>query len=125
MKDVRIFQNANQGLRIDTNGNTAAFGTLVDADEIQVANNNNGIVVTTGGTAAVLMLANSNVSNNAGVGISGNGASARIRVGTTTITGNGTGVSIAAGAIVNTYGNNRNDGNGADGAFTLPAIDEE
>jgi hypothetical protein len=40
----------------------------------------------------------------------------------TTITGNGTGLAFGGGALVNTYGNNRLDGNGADGAFTAPPI---
>jgi hypothetical protein len=127
MEDVRVMDNANQGLRVDMTGNTAAFGTIVDIDDSEFVNNNNGIIVNApaGTTAAVVMVANSNVSNNAGTGISASGSSlARIRVGTTTITGNGTGVTVGAGTTINTYGNNRNDGNGVNGSFTLPAIPE-
>jgi hypothetical protein len=52
------------------------------------------------------------------------GAAARLRVGRTTITANATGVTRAGGAIINSYGNNQTDGNGAPGAFTLPALPE-
>ena len=48
-----------------------------------------------------------------------------IRVGGTAITGNVTGVSAVNSANINTYGDNRNDGNTADGAFTLPIIPGE
>ncbi|HEX9964534.1 MAG TPA: hypothetical protein VGB04_06070 [Allosphingosinicella sp.] len=124
MKDVRVFQNANQGLRIDTTSNTAPFGTIVDVEESSFASNNNGVVLVGGGTPAILMINDSNISMNLNVGISSNGANATGRVGNTTITGNGTGILLNGGAL-HTYGNNRVDGNLPDGAFTLPALVED
>lgn len=122
LEDVRVMHNANQGIRIDTTNNTAVFGTIVDVDDSEVVNNNNGIVVVTGGTTAALMLTDSNVSHNGGIGISASGALTTGRVGNSTITGNATGLSVGGGAVLNTYNDNRVDGNGADGSFTLPAI---
>jgi len=128
LENVRVLQNANQGLRIDTTGNTSGFGTIVDIDDSEFVSNNNGIIVNAPAftTAAIVMVANSNVSHNLATGISTSGSSnAQVRVATTTITGNGTGVSVGAGTTINTYGNNRNVGNGANGAFTLPALNED
>ena len=50
------------------------------------------------------------------------GAASVARVGNTTITGNLDALSIAGGASIFTYGNNRVDGNTNDTAFTLPVI---
>ena len=127
LRNVRVQNNSSTGLNINTTGNTAPFGTIVEVEESRFSGNANGIAVNApaGTTAAVLMVDDAAVSNNSGIGISSAGTLARIRVGNTVITGNATGVSVGAGSFINTYGNNRNDGNGADGAFTLPAIVEE
>jgi len=127
MRNVSAQNGTGTGLNINTTGNTAPFGTIVNVEESRFSGNVNGIVVNApaGTTAAVVMVDDSDVSNNSSFGLSTQGSSnARMRVGNTVITGNATGVSVAAGAI-NTYGNNRNDGNGSDGAFTLPIIAEE
>jgi hypothetical protein len=127
LRNVRVQNNSGTGLNVNTTGNTAPFGTIVEVEESRFSGNANGILVTApaGSTAAVVMVDDAAVSNNSGIGISTSGSLARIRVGNTVITGNATGVSVGAGSIINTYGNNRNDGNGNDGAFTLPAIAEE
>jgi hypothetical protein len=122
LEDVRVIGNANQGIRIDTTGNTAPFGTLVDIDDSEIVNNQNGINLNSGGTTASLMLANSNVSHNGINGVVATGALSTGRVGNTTIYGNAVGVAVSGGATLNTYNDNRVDGNGSDGSFTLPAI---
>jgi hypothetical protein len=68
------------------------------------------------------MLTNSSVSNNSGVGVLATGSSASARVSNTTINANGTGVAIGAPAQVQTYGNNRLNGNTTDGVFSSPPI---
>ena len=127
LRNVRVQNNSGTGLNVLTTGNTAPFGIVVEVEESRFTGNANGIVVNAqaGTTAGVVMVDDAAVSNNSGTGISTSGSLARIRVGNTVITGNGTGVTVGAGSFINTYGNNRNDGNGADGAFTLPIIPEE
>ena len=128
MTNVRVEDNANNGIRIDTTGATSVAGVNATIDNSSISGNTNGLVVNTpAGTMNVnVMLVNSAVSNNSGTGLLASGATARIRVGTTVVTGNGTGVSFGGGASVNTYGNNRLNGNiTADGLFTAPPIDEQ
>ena len=124
LRDVRIYNNSGTGLRIDTTGNTAPFGIILAIREGTFAGNAGGISVNTpaGTTAAIVTLDHSEVSGNSGTGIATSGTASTIRVGNTIITGNTTGVSVGAGTTINTSGNNRNRGNGADGAFTLPVL---
>ena len=124
----RIENNANNGFRVDTTGNTNVAGVNVTIDGVTLSGNTNGVVANTpaGTTTVNVMLRNSDVSNNATNGLLASGGTARIRVANTAITGNGTGVSLGGGAIINTYGNNLLNGNTvADGAFTAPAINPQ
>jgi hypothetical protein len=127
LRNVRVHNNANDALRIDTTGNTSPFGTTVTIAESTFAGSAQGIAVNVPAatTAVVVSLNDSIVANNTTSGITATGTNARLRVANTTIHGNGTGVVISGGANVNTYGNNRLDGNGSDGSFTLPAIPED
>lgn len=126
LRSVRLQNNVNNAFRVDTTGNTGP-GITVSIEDSQLVGSSNGLVVSTpaGTTSATVMLANSTVSNNSGIGILASGAAARARVGNTTITGNGTGVLFGGGANVNSYGDNRLDGNTTDGAFTAPVIPKE
>jgi len=123
LKDVRVVNNANNGFRVDTTGNTGP-GVTVSIEDSTFAGNANGVVLNTpaGTTTATVMLNGSVVAHNSGIGILAAGAGARFRVGNTSITGNITGLNFGGGAIVNSYGDNRLDGNGTDGAFTAPVI---
>lgn len=124
----RFRNNSSNGFRIDTTGNVNPAGINVTIDQSSFTGNANGVVVNgpAGTSNAQVLLANSTVSNNSTTGILGSGTLARIRVGNTSISGNNTGVSAGGGSNVNTYGNNRLNGNiAADGAFTLPAIGQQ
>jgi hypothetical protein len=124
----RLENNANNGFRVDTTGNTNVAGVNATIDNTSVSGNTNGVVVNApiGTTTINVMLQNAEVSNNTGTGLLASGGTARIRVANTAITGNATGVSAGAGGIINTYGTNRLNGNTvADGVFTLPAISEQ
>jgi hypothetical protein len=127
LHDVRILDNGSVGFRIIMTAGTGASGVVGTLDELTVSGNGDGIRVTASGTApvAAVMITNSVVSDNSVRGLIADGGSARMRVGNTSITGNATGVMPANAGIINTYGNNRNDGNAADGAFTLPIIPQE
>jgi hypothetical protein len=124
LTNVHVNGNANDGIRVDSTGNTAAAGILVTIDGSTMSNNTNGLIVFTPASTANarVMLTNSTVSGNSGVGVLATGGTASARVGNTTITFNGTGVAIGAPALVQTYGNNRLNGNTNDGVFSSPAI---
>jgi hypothetical protein len=121
LTNVRADGNANNGLRGDSTNGTV---TIVVEDS-SFSGNANGIAAAAGLSSLNVMLNDSVIANNSGIGILASGGTARVRVGNTTISGNGTGLSFGGGAIVNTYQNNRLDGNGVDGAFTAPAIPEK
>jgi hypothetical protein len=126
--NVRIQQNNNFGVNMDSTGNTGS-GIASVFNAVQISNNaNTGLNMNSavGGAAVLVMLRDSTISYSNGSGISANGVNARARVGNTMIFGNaltsGTGVNVIGGATINTYGDNYVDGNANDGAFTLPAI---
>ena len=121
LDDVRVLNNANAGMRVDTNGLTNPFGVIVDINDSAFVRNADGLFVNvpSGSPLALVMAANSNFSNNTATGISSAGSSGSvIRVGSSTITGNTTGVLTGSGGIINSYQTNRLDGNSVDGAFT-------
>jgi hypothetical protein len=117
LSNVRIVNNANNGFRVDTTGNTGA-GISVAIQGSQIDGNTFGIAVATpAGTAnSSIMLEQSSVSNNTSFGIVTNGATSTMRVGDTTVTGNGTGILAAGSSSIFSYGDNRLDGNPISGA---------
>jgi hypothetical protein len=129
VENTRIVDNVNIGFRVIVSAGTGAPGVTGLLDNVTVARTNGGdgiqAVAAAGAPPARLMIVNSNVTANSSRGITADGSSASMRVAHTSITTNGTGVQAVNSAVINTYGNNRNDGNGADGAFTLPIIPEE
>jgi hypothetical protein len=129
--NVRVQNNVSNGLSIDTTGNTGAGVAVIAQNSQFTATVGNGIlaVVPVGAPAIGMMLTDSLVANNSGIGIGANGAAVTIRVGNTTITGNaftaGAGLVISNSAKINTYLDNRLNGNAVDGAFTLPGIQKQ
>jgi len=124
MRNVRVHNNANNGLHVNTTGNTGPGITVVIEDSSFSGNSSQGITLVRAAatTTAAIMLVRSTVANNA-FGVVANGSAATIRVGDTTITGNGSGVTAAGGAVITSFGTNRLFGNptvGAanDGAFS-------
>jgi hypothetical protein len=123
LKDVRVHNNANHAMRIDTTGSTGS-GISAMIEDSQFLSSANGIsVVSPAATPSIsVMLTDSLIALNGTAGIGASGAGTVLRVGNTTITANNNGVTLAGGAIVNTYEDNRLDGNAVNGAFTAPAI---
>jgi Right handed beta helix region len=117
LQNVRIQNNANNGLKVDSTGNTGGGITVVMEDS-QVTGNDQGVAVASAlGTATIgIMIEGSNLSNNGGFGLVANGSVITIRVGDTTITGNATGVATAGGATITSFGTNRLFGNPTVGA---------
>jgi hypothetical protein len=128
LSNVHVVNNANNGLRIDTTGNTGP-GITVSVDSSEFNGNAQGIAVANPAatTTVGFMLTNSNVSGNSAVGMVVNGAGTTMRVGNTTISGNAAGVAALGGSTVSSYGDNRLDGNPTvgvanNGAFTGSVI---
>ncbi len=122
---VRVNNNANTGLLVDTGGNTSAQGVGVVVENSSFSGNSIGVKVESlaGTNTATLMLTGSEVFNNAFAGLQTRGQGAVMRVGNTTITGNANGIAVGVGTVLASFGDNRNIGNpvvGApnDGAFT-------
>lgn len=118
LRNVRSQNNSQTGLLVSPKATAVV-------DKSAFTGNANGVIANaTGANPAIVMLNDSVVSGNGTLGIRSNGANARIRVGNSVITANQTGLSILNGAILNSFGNNRLDGNVTDGAFTSPVIPE-
>ncbi len=127
LRNSEVAHNSNNQIRVDTTGNTGA-GISLFVDNSQIIGGTNGINLnqapaTTSITTAV---DDSYISLGSGTGIVTAGTNTnRVRVGDTTITGWATGLTQGGTTIINTYGTNRFDGNGAVGTFTVPAIGEQ
>ncbi|HEU0097904.1 MAG TPA: right-handed parallel beta-helix repeat-containing protein [Allosphingosinicella sp.] len=128
LRDVRIDQNANTGVFMNSTGNTG-IGIALHMDDTRISGTTgDGLrLLQPVGTAGLFgMVTNSTISNNSASGISANGSSIAFRAGNNTITGNafvsGAGVLLAGGAVIQTYLDNRLDGNATEGAFTAGSI---
>lgn len=121
----QVVDNTNVGIRADTSG---IVGSSINAliDGTTVSGNSAGVLVKApNGTGTIkFMLVNSRVAQSANQGIVVNGTptSVNARVGNTTITGNGTGVLVLGTSQLLSYGDNRLDGNTADGAFSSTIV---
>jgi hypothetical protein len=119
LEGVHVFANSNNGILGDTSGTSGFLGFVLDNSEI--ANNSGSGIITNASGGLGALITNSTVFANLQSGISSSGANSTIRVANTTIIGNasagGAGVNVLGGAI-RSYGDNRLDDNGTDGAFT-------
>lgn len=121
IKNTRVIGSANIGIRL----NTTNGGVVAVLDEVEIAGGAQGLVVLAPTNTGEAMVVNSTIANNSANGILAAGAAARVRVANTTITANAGGVNAVSGSAINSYGNNRLNGNTNDGTFTLPAIAQQ
>ncbi|MEA3065642.1 MAG: hypothetical protein QOJ27_2094 [Sphingomonadales bacterium] len=129
LDNVRVNDNANNGLLVNTTGDTNVNGITVVVTNSSFSGNATGISVlnVAATTTAVVTVLDSTLTGNSTIALTASGASAFVRVGNTTITGNQAGVSALLGSTINTYGNNRNISNpsvggGNEGLFTGSAL---
>lgn len=124
IRDSEIIDNANNGVRFNTTGNTAVAGLVGVLQNVEVSGSAQGLIAFTpaGTTTAAVMVSDSSIVNNTGFGLLASGTGATIRSGNTTISGNATGVSAVGGSQIKSFGDNLLAGNTADGAFTLPNL---
>jgi len=120
MRSVLIRNNTNNALAVDTTGNTGSAVTLLidDSQFVGSSANNLALIAPAGSGNVQGMMTNSVVALTAGSGISGNGSGVVLRVAGTSISANATGIAVANSASIQSYGTNRLDGNGVNGAFT-------
>jgi len=120
--------NANSGITVNTTGlGSAGVGIVVENSEVSGTQGGGLIFIAPAGSAGIGgQVTNSLIANNSAQGISADGSGATVRVGNTTITGNSflgsQAVLITNLAKIQTYLDNRLDGNQVDGAFTSPSI---
>jgi hypothetical protein len=121
LENVRLVGNPQAGFFAQTGGTGTIRATL---DNVTISGSVVAVTANQGAGAGTveLMIVNSTLTNNGTFGLSASGAGSRIRLGNSTITNSGTAAATGAGAIINTYGDNRVNGNASDGTFTLPAL---
>ena len=118
LNNVRVTNNLNNGLFVNTTGATNANGTTVRIINSQFTHNTNGInVLQPAATQNVgMMISGTDMSNNTAIGLNAAGAGTILRVDGSAISGNATGVATASGAQILSYGTNLLDGNPTVGA---------
>jgi hypothetical protein len=106
--------------------NAAASVNGVVRDSVVSDNSQNGVTVSdTNGSGAkvTLVLDNVAVTDNGNNGLVANGANMGLLVSNSTISGNGGGLHEASSGVIDSYGNNRVNGNsGNDGSFSSTVI---
>jgi hypothetical protein len=116
LQNVQVEGNANVGIRVDMSGTTGGSVSVVMEDS-HVVGGPAGITVNAAGAgSARMMIVRSEIANNFGAGLTASGVNALVRVSDSTITGNTSGVNATNSAAINSYGDNRLDGNPAIGA---------
>jgi hypothetical protein len=117
LKDVRVLNNANDGLHIDSTSNPGAL-QKVDVQNSDFVGNANGVnAIGPAGANLNVAFINSRAVNNTGTGlIATNGVI--YLTGHSTIFGNNIGVSASGGATMGSYGDNYVNGNASDGTFS-------
>lgn len=124
MRNTNVTNNGRIGVSINVQSTSGAGNNvLIDGSDISGTASGDGLAVVSSGTALNVMVAHSSVAHNGLNGIVAVGAGISVRVGDTSITGNAflggaQAVVGASGASVFSYGDNRNDGNTSNGAFT-------
>jgi hypothetical protein len=125
LRNVRAQNNSLAGLNVSAAGNSSAAGSVIAVDKSSFSGNGTGVSTSGPNTTQASIMLNDSVVSGNNVGIRANGPVGTVRVANSVITGNNTGLSITSGGILNTYGNNRLDGNGTNGTFTTPALPQQ
>ena len=127
MDNVRLQDNANVGLKVDTTSNTSLTGTTVTVDNSEVSGSPIGVsaIMPSGNSSVALMIDDSMITNNSSFGIAASGTgTAIVRVADTMITANGTAILNSGGGTVRSYGNNQIDGNANPSTFSGAVLPE-
>ena len=122
----RIINNQFEGIRVDATGNTNPNAIVVSIENSQIGGSTTGVIAASSPGLSFIRvpILNSAIFNN-GTGLTAFGSPASIQVGLSTLTANTTPTSQVSGGIVQSYGNNRTDGNTNPAVFTLPNLTEQ
>jgi hypothetical protein len=112
-----IIRNTKAGIRADTTGNAGAVIKMNVSDTV-ITDNDVGILVKSPAETISLAVDGSTITQNTTNGIVVTGPGATVRVANSLIAGSATGVLSQTSGVINSYGNNRLDGNTVDGTFT-------
>jgi len=111
---VRVENTSSYGIVFTT---TSAIAATV-RDSVAAGNAGAGIAAITFGSGTTVVTVDRSASVNNSIGIFAGGTGATIRIGDSTVTGNNTGLSTNTGGTIASYGTNKVNGNGTDGAPT-------
>jgi hypothetical protein len=123
LNNVRVYDNANVGIKIDSTATNSANGLLTTIADSDISGNPTGLNATGAGTGNNVMVTRSTIAIN-GIGVNTNGGLAVVRMGTTNISSNQTGITASGGGTNRSYGNNQVNGNAVDGTFNGAALTE-
>jgi hypothetical protein len=123
LNNVRVVNNANVGVRIDSTNTVSANGLLTTIVNSEISGNPTGLNATGGGTGNNVMVTRSTIAVN-GTGVNTNGATAVVRMGTTNVSGNQTGITASGGGVNRSYEDNQVNGNIVDGSFNGAVLTE-
>jgi hypothetical protein len=125
LSNVRLVGNAGDALRLDSTGNTLASRNEVNIENSVISGGAGGVIaVTAAGSAQSFINVNDSVLfNNTGVALAVSGtANSLIRAGGNTIVLNGFATSISGGGQIQSYGDNRTEGNANPPVFSPPTL---
>jgi hypothetical protein len=111
---VRVEHGAFSGIHLQGRGTTGSIKATV-RDSVAAGNAGAGILANDDGSGTTVMVDRSAFANN-GSGVVADGPTATIRIGDSTVSGNTTGLSALSGGVIASYGTNKVNGNGTDGA---------
>jgi len=118
LERVRVEKGQGNGCNFTGQFTTGSIAATV-RDGVSAGNAGAGIVTTEiGSGTTTVMIDRSTSANNGGQGITAIGARATVRMGNSTVTGNATGLTAGSSGVIASYGTNKIDGNGTDGAPT-------
>jgi hypothetical protein len=108
MSNVRIENNANNGLRVDTAGTTSPTATVITMNDSVVTGSTTGISLNTvgGGTSIGMFADRVSVVYNTGTGVTASN-NAVVRFSNSLITGNATGIQPTGIGQIQSFGGNR------------------
>jgi len=112
-----LLENNFAGFRAESTSAAGAINVTITGGNLSGSNTNGLIANAIAGRAAVqVMVDGATIANNVAAGLRGDGPNATIRIANSNITGNTDAHNFTNGAQLLSYGNNRIDGNGNNGA---------
>jgi hypothetical protein len=118
---VRVENASDDGIRFFGRGTTGSIAATM-RDSVAAGNSGTGIRVSEGGSGTTTVMIDRTAAVNNEFGIIASGTGATVLLGDSTVTGNVTGLNFSNGGVIASYGTNKVNGNGTDGAPTGTVI---